>query len=62
MGRVQGIRQLGVKLGDDGRLGVDGGVERGLGRGITCKYKGYEDSVCESLGCGLELSLWVPKI
>ena len=33
------------------------GVERGLGRGIMGEYKGREDSVCQSFGCGLELSL-----
>ena len=35
-----------------GGLGVAGGVEIGLGRGITGDDKGHEDTVCEVDGCG----------
>ena len=43
--------ELGIGLGD-GRLGVGGGVEIGLGRGITGDDKGREDTVREVDGCG----------
>ena len=43
--------ELGIGLGDE-RLGVGGGVEIGLGRGITGDDKGHEDTVHEVDCCG----------
>ena len=42
---------MGIGLGDGGLAWV-GGVEIGLGRGITGDDKGHEDTVREVDGCG----------